>query len=245
MNNNATITRLNQMRLWGMAQVHSQHLKDNLYASHTLDQYAALLTDQEWEGRQNKKIERLMKMAGFRISASLTDVDYASARNLDRNIFDRLASLGFIRQKENLIITGPTGVGKSYLAQAIGNQACLLEHKVMYALTSRLFSKLKVAKLEGSYLKEIEKIQKTELLILDDFGLQPFDNHHREALLDIMEDRYNKSSVIIATQIPVAKWHELIGEGTIADAILDRLVNSSHRLELKGQSLRKKISDKK
>lgn len=138
MNNNTTITRLHQMHLWGMAQVHTQHLKDNLYAKHTLDQYTALLTDQEWERRQNKKIARLLKIAGFRIAASLKDVDYATSRNLDRNVFDRLADLSFIKQKENLIITGPTGVGKSYLAQALGNQACLLEYKTMYALTARL-----------------------------------------------------------------------------------------------------------
>ncbi len=245
MNNNSTISRLHHMRLSGMAQVHSQHLKENLYASHTLDQYTALLTDQEWEERQNKKIHRLLKVAAFRVQASLSDVDYTSSRNLDRNLFERLAILSFIKQKENIIITGPTGVGKSYLIQALGNQACMLEYKTMYTLTSRLFSKLKVAKLEGNYQKEIDKIQKMDLLILDDFGLQPFDNHAREALLDIVEDRYNRSSVAIASQIPVAKWHELIGEGTIADAILDRLVNSSHRLELKGNSLRKKISDKK
>ena len=144
-------------------------------------------------------------------------------------------------KKENLIITGASGVGKSYLAQAIGYQACLTGNNVLYTNTARLFTKLKLAKIDGTYLKELNKLLKVNLLILDDFGLQAFDNHAREALMDIIDERFNTKSTIISSQIPVSMWYDIIGESTIADAILDRIVNSSHMIDLKGESLRKKI----
>ena len=156
-------------------------------------------------------------------------------------MFNRLATLDFTQRKENIIITGASGVGKSYLAQALGHQACLDGLKVVYSNTARLFSKLKLSRVDGTYLKELQKLQKINLLILDDFGLQAFDSHVRESLMDIIDDRYNKMSTIISSQIPVSVWYEIIGEGTIADAILDRIVNSSHRIDLKGESLRKGI----
>ncbi|MDD2197327.1 MAG: ATP-binding protein, partial [Bacteroidales bacterium] len=172
---------------------------------------------------------------------SIAEVDYASQRNLDKNMFMRLSSLDFITRKENMILSGASGVGKSYLAQALGHQACMMEYRVLYFITARLFSRLKLSKLDGTYMKELNKIQKADLLILDDFGLQSFDNHAREALMDVIDDRYNHKSTIVASQIPVSTWYDIIGEGTIADAILDRLVNSSHRIDLKGESLRKGI----
>ena len=156
-------------------------------------------------------------------------------------MFLRLATLDFIRRKENLIATGASGVGKSYLAQALGHQACLNGLKVFYSNTARLFTRLRLSKTDGTYLKELKKLQKTNLLILDDFGLHPLDNHCREALMDIIDDRYNQASTIIVSQIPVSVWYDIIGEGTIADAILDRIVNSSHRIDLKGESMRKGI----
>lgn len=241
MNNNQTIERLRQMRLGAMAQVHLQHLQTNNTEAYTLDEYLALLTDSEWEDRQNKKTTRLLQRAGFRQQAALAEINYGAARNLDKNMFGRLATLDFMAKKENLIVTGSSGVGKSYLAQALGNQACMMGHKVIYINTARLFSRLKLAKVDGTYLKELKKLNNTDLLILDDFGLQAFDNFAREALMDIIEDRFNKSSTIIASQIPVSVWYEIIGESTIADAILDRIVNSSHRIDLKGESLRKGI----
>ncbi|MGI0108349.1 IS21-like element helper ATPase IstB, partial [Salinimicrobium sp. WS361] len=198
----------------------------------TADEYLALLTDHEWEDRQNRKIDRLFKQANFRQKASLAEVNYASNRNLDKNMFVRLGSLDFIAKKENLILTGASGVGKSYLAQALGHQACMMEYKTIYSNTARLFKKLKLSKIDGTYLKELNKLLKADLLILDDFGLQAFDNHARETLMDIIDDRYNKTSTILSSQIPVSAWYDIIGEGTIADAILDRIVNSSHRIDL-------------
>jgi DNA replication protein DnaC len=241
MNNNQTIEKLKQMRLGAMAQLHLQHVKNNQFNDITSDEYLALLADHEWEDRQNKKISRLMYQAGFRQKASIAEVNHAELRNLDKNMFDRLSTLDFMTKKENIILTGASGVGKSYLAQALGHQACLMGYKVLYTNTARYFTKLKLAKVDGTYITELKKLQKINLLILDDFGLQSFDNHAREALMDIIDDRFNQKSTIVSSQIPVSAWYDIIGEGTIADAILDRIVNSSHRIDLKGESLRKGI----
>ena len=227
------------MRLTAMAELHMEHLKNNRTGKTTPDRYLALLTDHQWEDRQNRKIQRLLKTAAFKQKATMADVNYAQSRNLDKNMFERLATLDFIKRRENIILTGASGTGKSYLAQALGHQACMMEHKTVYANTSRIFKRLKLAKVDGTYLKELNKLAKADLLILDDFGLQAFDNHAREALMDIIDDRYGGTSTIIASQIPVSAWYDIIGEGTIADAILDRIVNSSHRIDLKGESLRK------
>lgn len=241
MDNNQTIEKLRSMRLTAMAEMHMQHVKNNQFGNFTPDEYLALLADSEWEDRQNKKISRLIHTAGFRQKASIADVNYLENRNLDKNMFSRLGTLDFIVKSQNIIITGASGVGKSYLAQALGNQACLMGKRVYYSNTARLFTRLKLSKVDGTYLKELKKLDKTDLLILDDFGLQAFDNQSREILMDIIDDRFGKKSTIVSSQIPVSVWYEVIGEGTIADAILDRLVNSSHRIDLKGESLRKGI----
>lgn len=229
------------MRLGAMAELHLQNIKNNQLNGVTPDEYLALLTDHEWEQRYNQKIERLIKQAAFRQNASIADVNYTHQRNLDKNMFSRLATLDFLKKNENIILTGASGVGKSYLAQALGHQACINGKKVIYAITARLFTRLKLAKVDGTYLKELRKLTRADVLILDDFGLQAFDNQSREALMDIIDDRYNQASTIVSSQIPVSVWYDTIGEGTIADAILDRIINSSHRVDLKGESLRKGI----
>ena len=240
MNNNQTIEKLRSLRLDAMAHLHAQHVKGNRLEGVTCDEYLALLTDHQWEARENRKIDRLLKQANFKQNANLADISYSPERNLDKNMFSRLSTMEFIVRKENIIVCGASGVGKSYLAQALGHQACLNGHSTMYVITSRIFKKLKLSKVDGTYLKELEKLVKPELLILDDFGLQAFDNNDRETLMDIIDDRHSKKSTIIASQIPVSAWYEIIGgEGTLADAILDRIVNSSHRLDLMGESLRK------
>ena len=241
MNKNQTIEKLKGMRLNAMAAMHHHNLQNNLYNDSTPDEYISLLVDHEWEERQNNKIQRLIKQAAFRQKATIADIDFTANRNLDKNMFKRLATLDFITKKENLIITGASGVGKSYLAQALGHQACSMGIKTQYYITARLFSRLKLAKVDGTYHKELAKMFKAELIILDDFGLQAFDNHARDSLMDIIEDRFSSKSTIVASQLPVSTWYDVIGEGTIADAILDRIVNSSHRIDLKGDSLRKDI----
>lgn len=241
MNNNQTVEKLKQMRLSAMAELHLQNVKNNQVEGCTPDEYLALLTEYEWENRHNLKINRLVKQAKFSQKAELEDITYDVTRNLDKNMFNRLATLNFIDRKENIIITGASGVGKSYIAQALGYQSCFNGLKVVYFSTSRLLAKMRLSKADGTYIKELQKLQKVNLLILDDFGLQAFDNSAREILMDIIDDRHNKLSTIITSQIPVSVWYDIIGEGTIADAILDRIVNSSHRIDLKGESLRKGI----
>ncbi len=241
MNNQNTIEKMKQMRLSGMAQMHHTNITNNINLDYTIDQYIAMLVDQEWENRQNKKIQNPVKAARFRYPASIRDIDYTANRQLDKNTFERLALLDFVRNHENLIITGATGTGKSYLAQALGHQACIMLIKTLYFNTTRLMSHLKLSRLEGTYSKILANLEKAELLILDDFGLNAFDNQDRQALMDIVETKHDRSSLIISTQIPVSGWHELIGEPTIADAILDRIVHSSHRIQLKGESMRKNM----
>ena len=161
-------------------------------------------------------------------------------RGMDKNLVYRLAECTFIKNAENLIITGSTGTGKSYLASALGYQACLNGYKILYTSATRLLSQLKMAKADGSALKELLKIEKLDLLILDDFGIQPFDQQSRMMLMEIIEDQHGKKSTVFASQLPVQLWYEIIGDNTIADAILDRIVHSAHRIELQGESLRKK-----
>lgn len=241
MNTNATIEKMRLLRLHAMAQVHYAAIHEKMYTDYTQDEYIGLMVDQEWERREHRKISNLITRAAFKLQTSIRDIDYTAHRGLDRNAFERLLTLDFIKQQQNIIITGPTGVGKSYLAQAIGNHACTMLTKTIYFNTARLMELFRTARLDGSYLKLMKRIKSNPLLILDDFGLAPFDANSRQVLMDLVEDRHEQTSTIITSQIPVNKWHDLIGEGTIADAILDRIVNSAHRITLTGKSLRKKI----
>lgn len=240
MNENSTVEKMRRLHLKTMAGLYHQSLTDQHYSHCTTDELLTLLVDAEWEHRQKTRINSLIKLAAFRQSASPQNIDYQASRNLDKNVLDRLLSLQFLDKAENIIITGPTGSGKSYLAQCIGVKACQFLFRTHYYATSRLLDKAKLARLDGTYHKMIKAVGKVPLLILDDFLLTPVDQAARTTLLDIIEERYDKGSTIIATQIPVEQWHGLIGESTMADAILDRLVYASHRIALQGESLRKK-----
>jgi DNA replication protein DnaC len=231
--------KMNQMKLYGMQQSFRTLLESNQHQSLTNDEFINLLIQAEWEERENRKVNRYLRSARFRYQASMEEIDFTKSRNLDKTFLLRLAECNFIKRKEDLLITGPTGVGKSYIASAMGHQACHNGYRVMYFNTQRLFSRLKMTKADGSYFKEINKIEKQDLLILDDFGLQPLDSYSRNTLMEIIEDRHGRRSTIISSQLPVGSWYEIIGESTIADAILDRLVHKSNRLELKGESMRK------
>jgi DNA replication protein DnaC len=245
MNQHQTVEKMRLMRMKTMASMYHQALTENQYKDLDTDEFIALMVDNEWEDRQHRKITGLIRRATFKASASPANIDYQSARNLDKTMIHRLLHLNFVKNRENIIITGPSGTGKSYLAQAFGHQACQMLYKTKYYITARLFDHAKLTKLDGSYLKFISQLHKTPLLILDDFGLHGIDKIDRQVLMDLVEERHQKASTIFCSQIPVNEWYALIGEGTIADAILDRVVYSSHRVELEGDSQRKKQKLKK
>jgi len=238
--NEQTIKKMNQMKLSGMARAFTTSLESGDAVKCTADELLSILIDSEWDERYNRKLERTIKGARFRYKATVEQINFDISRQTDRNQILRIADCNFIERKENIFITGSTGIGKSYIASALGHQACSLGFKVLYQQSSKLFARMKIAKADGSYLKEIAKIEKQDLLIIDDFGIQPLDAQNRSTLLEIIEDRHGKSSTMITSQIPVNKWYEVIAEQTIADAILDRIIHNAHRLELKGESMRKK-----
>lgn len=239
-----TMQKLEEMRLSGFSRAYREMTESNKGRDFTTDEIIAHLVQAEWDDRYNRRLHRLMTQARFRYQASMEEIDYVFKRNLDKNVILRLSTCDWITKRQNVIITGSTGLGKSFLASALGQQACQHGHKVYYRNCSKLFEELKMAKADGSYIKEINKIEKLDLLILDDFGLKPLDNSQRLMMLELLEDRHGKRSTIIASQLPVNKWYEIIGEPTIADAILDRLVHSSHRIELDGEvSMRTKYKN--
>jgi DNA replication protein DnaC len=238
--NSVTLEKMRKMKLFGMYRTFKTSLESGKKENLTLDQFISDLVESEWGDRHNRSIERLITGAHFRYKASMEGINFHPDRKLDKNQILRLGECSFVPKFENILITGSTGTGKSYLASAIGFQACALGYRVMYHNTAKLVAKLKMAKADGSYLKEVAKIERQHILILDDFGIHPFDAQGRTMLMEIIEDRHGKSSLIITSQVPINKWHEVIGEQTIADAILDRIVHDSHRIEVKGESMRKK-----
>ncbi len=242
--NEQILQKMRQMKFFGMVRAFRTSIESGSMKKMTCDEMVSMLVDAEWDDRNNRRIERQTRNARFRYKANLEQLHYDVERNLDKNQLMRLAECTFIQRKENLLITGSTGIGKSYIASAIGNQACTLGYKVLYANTTKLFTKLKMAKADGSYIRELAKLERQDLLILDDFGLQPLDGYNRSVLMEIIEDRHGNRSTIITSQLPVAQWYEVIGEQTVADAILDRVVHDAHRMELTGESLRRRIRNK-
>ena len=228
--NQETLDKMRQMRLLGMYNAFKISMESFKTESMTTDQFVAWLVSNEWDDRCNRMIERLIKQASFRYKASLEEVDYSLERGLERNLLERLAELSFVKESRDLFITGSSGTGKSYIATALGYRACQKGMKVLYANT---------AKAKGTILQELKKIERADLLVLDDFGIQPFDAGGRMNLMDIVEDRYGKKSTLITSRVPVKDWYDIIGEKTIADAVLDRIVHQAIRIELHGDSIRK------
>ena len=243
MNQTATMQKLDEMRLSGFSRVYREMQETGMNKDFTIDEVIAHLVQAEWDDRYNRRLERLIKNAKFRYQANMEQVDYITKRNLDKVQMLRLSSCEWIKRKKCIIISGSTGLGKSFLASALGHQACQQGYKVYYRNCSKLFDQLKMAKADGSYVNEINRIEKQDLLILDDFGLKPLDNNQRLILLELLEDRHGRRSTIITSQLPVKNWHDVIGDPTIGDAILDRLVHSSYRIELEGDSLREKYKN--
>lgn len=236
---NQALERMRHMKLFGMARAFELTMESGKNEKFTPDEMIDHLVESEWDERHNRKLEYSTRRARFRYKASVEQIDFTSTR-VDKNQVMRLVDCEFVKLKENIIITGSTGIGKSYLASALGHQACSLGYRVLYQHHTKLFGRMKIAKADGTYMKELAKIERQHVLLIDDFGITPLDAQSRATLMEIIEDRHGKSTTIITSQIPVSKWHEVIGEQTIADAILDRLVHDSHRIEMTGESLRKR-----
>lgn len=237
-------TQLNQLRLNGMGRNWKALLETRRHHELSLEEGLEILLQAETQDRENRRFGRLQKNARFRYQASIEEIRYDTSRGIDKALITRLATGEYISKGESVLVTGATGCGKSFLASALGHQACAQGHKVLYFNALKLMMKTKMARAEGSIFKFFEGISKSPLLIIDDFGLTHLEKQQQLDLLEIIEDRHAKASTIIASQLPVANWFDIIGEETIADAILDRLVHTSHRIELKGESLRKSIQKK-
>ena len=230
------------MRLSAMAQEYRRQLESTDRSALSFEERFAMLTDAEWTFRHNNRLKRLLSKANLRIiDACLEDLDYEDARKLDRGYVARLAYLAWVNEHRNLIITGATGTGKSYLACAFGNAACRKSFTTRYYRVNRLLTDLAIGQGDGTYNKMMKELKKTDLLILDDWGMTVFDPTGGRDLLEVVEDRFGCRSTIISGQLPVSKWHELFEDSTVADAVLDRLVHNSYRFELKGSSKRRDV----
>jgi DNA replication protein DnaC len=234
---NHTIEALRSMRLYGMATAYEQYL-NNPQAGLDLHELIALLVQQERDAKHSKRMQLLLGNAKLRYAAHIEGVRYSAERNLMKSEIKALATCEWINQAKNILITGSTGCGKSYLSCALGHQSCLLGYKTLYLNMNKFIERIALAKADGSYLRLMNQLEKISLIILDDFGLQPLTTDTRLALLSILEDRYGHKSVIVASQLPVSAWYEYIDDPTLADAILDRLTAQSIRVELKGNSQR-------
>lgn len=242
MNTTQTLDQMQQLRLSGMHHAYRSQLElpmDQQLEGHDL--IAHLLQSEDLH-RHNEKTAYYLKLAKLRLPATLDQIECSAARNLIRQQLASLAEGRYLQHGENILITGATGCGKSFLACALGHQACLQGYKTSYLNMNRLIEKVTLSRLDGSYIKLLNHLERQTLILLDDFGLQPLTQEIRLTLLQLLEDRYGKKSIIITSQLPVSKWHEYINDPTLADAILDRVTANAHRIELKGESLRRRKS---
>jgi len=234
-----TLDQLSVLGLHGMAKAFTEIVASGEADGLGHPEWLGLLLDREASLRQDKRFAARLRIAKLRQQACVEDIDYRSPRGLDRALFQKLIEGGWINAHDNLALVGPTGVGKSWLASALGQKACRDNRSVLYQRVPRLFEDLALARGDGRHARLIRALGRADLLILDDWGLQPLDAAARHDLLEILEDRYGRRSTVITSQLPVDRWHEIIGDPTYADAILDRLVHNAHRVELNGESLRR------
>ena len=238
-----TLARLREMKLGGIAAALQQQQEQvGTYDSLSFIERLGLLVEQEHLAREARKQARLVRQAHLKLSATLQELDYQHPRNIDRAQIARLAQGDWLARGQNLLITGPCGSGKTYLACALGYQACVQGHSTHYYRLSRLLQALTQAKADGSYSRQLTQLAKVELLILDDWGLEALKPAQRNDLLELMDDRHGRHSTVVISQLPTDQWYASIGDNTLADAILDRLMHNAHRLQLKGESMRKRQS---
>ena len=234
-----TLDKLRTLKLEGMAAALEDQNALPDCASLSFEERLGLLVDRESTLRQNKALRLRLARARLRQHACLEDIDFRGARGLDKSQLLALSSYDWIRRHENCILTGATGTGKSYLACALGQKACREGFEVLYRRVPRLFEELALARSDGSYLRTICRLGRCSLLVLDDWGVAPFTTEQRRDMLEILDERYGRHSTLVAGQVPVGQWHEVIADPTLADAILDRLVHNAHKIEIKGDSMRK------
>lgn len=233
--------KLKELRLHGMSRGFESIVETGNQHALSFVEGLEIMLHSEMEYRVNNRFERLRSKAKFRYSASLEELVYDASRGIIKSQIIELASCEYVNKGQSILITGATGCGKSFISSALGHQACSKGYNVYYVSFQKMMQALKMRRIDGSIYKYFEQLEKTNLLIIDDFGLKHLDNQQQNDLMEIIEDRHSKKSTIIVSQLPISKWHEIIGEETIADAILDRLVHTSIKIELKGDSLRKKV----
>ena len=236
---NQTVEHLRAMKLKGFAEGYLRQMSMTHIQELSFDERLGMLVDEEWLSRQNRKHKRLIHQARLRDNASIEGIDYAHPRSLDKTLMQRLALGNWLTENQNIIITGPTGVGKTYLACALGNLACRRYRSVRYYRIPRLLSDIAMSRGDGSYIRLLESLRKVHVLILDECGLSPFTAQESLEILEVLEDRTYQACTVITGQVPPKHWHELMPDPTVADAIMDRLIHSAHILELKGDSMRK------
>lgn len=234
-----TIEKLSQMKLHTMATALQEQLDKPSLSSLSFEDRFAMIVDREWSAREDRKLTKRLKAARLKTQATIEDIDYQHPRGLDKSVIRSLASCQWIRSHQNVIITGPTGIGKTYLAEAFANKACREGFTAVRYRSTRLFGELEIARGDGSYFKLLGKLAKIDLLAVDDWAVDPLTDQERRHFLELMEDRHGLKSTFITSQYPVSKWHDRIGEPTMADAILDRIVHNAHKIPLKGESMRK------
>ena len=237
-----TLDKIEQLRLFGMAKALREQLQNQKATGLNFEERLGLLVDREMSERENRRLATRLRAAKLRISASVEDIDFRQPRGLDKPLILSLASNQWIAEHHNLLVIGPTGVGKSYLACALSHKACRNGHAVVYQRLPRLLEDLALSHHDGRYRKLMKSLLKADLLVLDDFGLAPLTTEQQRDLLEIIEDRYDRRSTLVTSQLPVKHWHDILADPTLADAIMDRLVHNAYKIELKGESMRKNKS---
>ena len=238
--NQPTLEKLQTMKLHGMAEAFRAQLETADASQLSFEERFAMLVDQQWLWKENRALSRRLRAAKLKERGVIEDIDYQHPRGLDRKLIRTLASSEWVRQHQNLLLIGPTGIGKTWLGCALAHKACRDGFTILHKRSSELFRELAVAHVDGSFGRLLTKLARIDILVLDDFAMAPLKDSERRDFLELCDDRYQRRSIILSSQLPLAHWHEQIGDPTLADSILDRLVHNAYRIELNGESMRKK-----